>query len=407
MVVDDAVAAGESAEPTGSAVPPGQRLPPFASRVTAALVAVAVVIAAYTGFRMPNLWSVTLMAVSITDGFRRRFLVGTLLRPFVESRNFSYWWYAAAAFAILAALLVVLVVAALRTQMLSQRFLVIAFLLLPTGGYLFQEVGYLDQLIYLFLFAALIVIDRRVWWIGPVVMTLAVVTHELALLTVIPVYAFVVIRRYEPRRALIALAPPAVVGVVVGLVAGAASGAVPDFKRLVQGANWQPRADALSLVTRSQSESLDLFDPLEVFYFLIPLIVVGIVGFLLVYRGSRADEPAPVLAAWARGHPWLYPVLAVLAIVSPALLIWGGWDKWRWGFLLLANFFLVTWIWLGERGRELDTVQFVTLAAVLLVTVHVSLLYFDLYEPRDLSAEHWRVFRTQVEDGSLFDIPER
>jgi hypothetical protein len=394
-------------ESAGSAVVDRPRLPPFASRVTGALVAVAVVLAAYTGFRVPNLWSVTLMSVSITDGFHRRFLVGTLLRPLAESRNFSYWWYAAAAFAILVALLAVLVVAALRTQMLSQRFLVIAFLLLPTGGYLFQEVGYLDQLIYLFLFVALIVIDRRVWWIGPVVMTLAVVTHELALITAIPVFAFVVIRRYSPTRALIALAPPAVVGIVVLVVPGAASGAIPDFERRVAGANWQPRADALSLFGRTQSESLDLYDPREVFYFLIPLIIVGVVGFLLVYRADRRREPAPVLAEWARGYPWLYPTLAVLAIVSPALLIWAGWDKWRWGFLLLANFFLVTWIWLGERGRELDTVQFVTLAAVLLVTVHVSLLYFDLYEPRDLSAEDWREFRAQIEDGSLVEIPER
>jgi hypothetical protein len=197
------------------------------------------------------------------------------------------------------------------------------------------------------------------------------------------------------------------VGLVVLLVPGAASGAIPDFKQLVAGANWRPRADALSLFARTQSESLDLYDPREVFYFLIPLIIVGVVGFVLVYRGDRGGEPAPVLARWARGSPWLYPALAVLAIVSPALLIWAGWDKWRWGFLLLANFFLVTWIWLGERGRELDTLQFVTLAAVLLVTVHVSLLYFDLYEPRDLSAEHWRQLRAQIEDGSLFDIPER
>ena len=382
-------------------------LPRFASRVTAALVAVSVVIAAYTGFRVPNLWSVTLMSVSITDGFRRRFLLGTLLRPIAESRNFSYGWYAAAAFVVLVALLTVIVVAALRAQLLSQRFLVIAFLLLPTGGYLFQEVGYLDQLIYLFLFAALAVVDRRVWWLGPVFMTLAVLTHELALVTAIPVFAFVVLRRYVPLRALIALAPPAVVGVIVLIVPGASSGAIPDFKRLVAGANWQPRADALSLFGRTQSESLDLYDPREVFYFLVPLIIVGIVAFLLVYGADRADEPAPVLAEWAHGRAWLYPTLAVLAIVSPALLIWAGWDKWRWGFLLLANFFLVTWIWLGERGRELDTMQFVTLGAALLVTVHVSLLYFDLYEPRDLSAEHWREFRAQVEDGSLFDVPER
>jgi hypothetical protein len=375
--------------------------------VSAALVAIGLLIAAYTGFRVPNLWSATLMAVSVTDGFRRRFLVGTVLRPFAESRNFSYWWYAAAAFVVLAVLLAVITIAALRSQLLSQRFLVIAFLLLPTGGYLFQEVGYLDQLIYVFLFAALFVIARPYWWLAPVFMSLAVVTHELALVTAIPVFAFVVLRRCEPRRAFLALAPPAVVGVIVVLVSGASSSAVRDFERLVSTANWTPRPDALSLFGRNQSESLDLYDPREVFYFLIPLITVGIVGFLLVYTADRRNEPAPVLADWARGFPWLYPALAVLAIVSPALLIWAGWDKWRWGFLLLANFFLVTWIWLGERGRELDTMQFVVLAAALLVTLHVSLLYFDLYEPRDLSAEAWREFRAQIEDGTLFDIPPR
>jgi hypothetical protein len=389
-------------------VPPSEhRLPRYASRLTATLLAIALVIAAYTGFRMPNLWSVTLMSVSFTDGFRRRFLVGTVLRPFVEGRLFSYWWFAAVAFVILVALLAVITVAALHSQLLSQRFLVIAFLLLPTGGYLFHEVGYLDQLVYLFLFASLFVLPRRVWWLAPVLMTLAILTHELALVTAIPVFAFVVLRVLEPRRALVALAPPAVVGLIVLLVRGAASGAVRDFERLVEGANWTPRHDALALFVRTQSESLDLYDPREVFYFLIPLIVVGVATFLLLYRADGVHDRAPVLAPWARGAPWLYPTLAAGAIVAPALLIWGGWDKWRWGFLLLANFFVVTWIWLGERGRELDTAQFVTLAAALLLTVHVSLLYFDLDEPRDLSAETWRELRTQLDDGTLFEIPPR
>jgi hypothetical protein len=87
--------------------------------------------------------------------------------------------------------------------------------------------------------------------------------------------------------------------------------------------------------------------------------------------------------------------------------MFGGWDKWRWGFLILANLFIVTWIWVGERGRELDTTQLVMLALSLLVTVHVGLLYFDLREPRDLSAETWRDVRAQIEDGTFFDIPAR
>ena len=120
-------------------------------------------------------------------------------------------------------------------------------------------------------------------------------------------FAFVVLRVLEPRRALLALAPPAVVGLVVLFVPGAASGAVRDFERLVAGANWTPRHDALTLFSRTQSESLDLYDPREVFYFLIPLIVVGVVAFLLLYRADRAHEPAPVLAPWARGSAVAVP----------------------------------------------------------------------------------------------------
>jgi hypothetical protein len=356
---------------------------------------------------MPNLWSVTLMSVSIADGFRRRVLVGTLLRPIAESRNFRYWFYAAVAFAILGALLVALVVAAVRSQLLTQRFLVIAFLLLPTGGYLFQEVGYLDQLIYLLLFASLFVVHRSYWWLAPAFMTLAVLTHEIALLTVIPVFVFVAIRVLEPRRAIVSLGPPALVGLVVLAVPASARGASDDFTALLVGANWKPRPDALSLFDRTQAESLDLYDWREVLYFLIPVVIIGLGAFLLMYAGERRPAREPVLATWAQGHDWLYPVLAVAAIASPTLLMFGGWDKWRWGFLILANLFIVTWIWVGERGRELDTTQLVTLALSLLVTVHVGLLYFDLREPRDLSAETWRDVRAQIEDGTFFDIPAR
>ena len=43
----------------------------------------------------------------------------------------------------------------MRTRLVSQRALVIAWMVFGAGGFLFDEAGYLDQVLYLLLFAAL------------------------------------------------------------------------------------------------------------------------------------------------------------------------------------------------------------------------------------------------------------
>src|ERR1700674_1419823 len=54
---------------------------------------ISLLLAAYTGFRVPNPFSPTLDTVSLPDGFHRRFLVGTLLRPLSQATNYDYWLY--------------------------------------------------------------------------------------------------------------------------------------------------------------------------------------------------------------------------------------------------------------------------------------------------------------------------
>jgi hypothetical protein len=367
----------------------------------APLLGVSMLLAAYTGFRLPNLWSATLYTTSLPDGFHRRFLVGTVLRPFSEALDYNYWLYAAVAFAILGALLVVLVVAALRARLVSQRFLVVAFFLLPTGGFLFDEVGYLDQLLYLMLFASLWLLRRRgsAWIAAPVIMSLAVFTHEIAILTVIPILGFVALRDLEPRRALAVLAPPTLCALILLVIPTIDHGAVTRLEDTLRVANFAPRPDALSLFQRSQSQTWDLYSVHDVFWFLVPIAIVTVFGFfLLTWMGART-----------RGNTFsaLSFLLGAGAIAAPLLLAFAGWDEFRWAFLLAANFFIVLWLWLGQSGRELNPLQWVTLAAVILVSLHAQLLYFDGYEPRSLRPSAIRELRTEIEDGTLFEIPRR
>ncbi|MEU3624441.1 hypothetical protein BS329_29310 [Amycolatopsis coloradensis] len=329
-------------------------------RVTA-LFAIAVLVAGYTGFRLPGDWAATLQAVSLADGFHRRFLVGTLLKPF----GHDYLVFAVASFAVLGALLAAVTVVFFRSRTESRRLLIVAWLLLPTGGYLFHEVGYFDQVLYLLLFGALWALHRGRPVLASAVMALSVTGHEIALLTVLPVFGFVLLRRFPFRRACALLTPPTVLGLGLLALPPSAPGAVEKLRQALAGANFAYRADALNLFGRTQAESWRMYSITDVLLYLVPIALVVAGGFLFLHR--------PSLAA----------AVPVAAITAPVLLAFGGWDDARWGFLLVTNFVVVLWLWLGDR--ELTVSRIGVLTALFLVLTHVPMPYFDGYAPRGLT----------------------
>lgn len=333
-----------------------------------ALFVVALLVAAYTGFRLPNEWSATLDAVSLNDGFRRRFLIGTVLRPFAVATGYDYRVFAVASYAVLAATLGVVASAFFRTRSDSRRLVVVAWLLLPTGGFFFHEVGYFDQALYLLFFGAFAAVRKGRLVVATALMALAVTVHEIALLTVIPLFGWVVLRRFPLRRSIALLAPPALLGLVIMAVPPAAPGAVARLRNSLEGANFSYREDALELFERTQSQSWQLYSITDVLLYLVPIALVVIAGFLTLQRFEGGMSTA---------------VLSAAAIGAPLLLAFGGWDEARWGFLLITNFAIVLWCWLG--GRELAPAQVGTLTAILLILTHIPMPYFDGYAPRALT----------------------
>src|SRR5262245_7372899 len=116
-------------------------------------------IALYVGFRAPGLWSVNYYIPSAFDGFWRRSLLGSLLYP-LGTLRFDYRFVASVQALVLLSLVALLVVHAWRSD-LRIKLLAILFLVGPAGGYLFHEVGYVEQLLYLMLVAALALEDKR------------------------------------------------------------------------------------------------------------------------------------------------------------------------------------------------------------------------------------------------------
>lgn len=347
-------------------------------RVSIAFFALALATAAYTGFRLPGAWVATLDTVSVTDGFHRRFLIGTLLHPLAIATGYDYWVFAAASFAVLAALLVVLTVAFVRAGA-EGRLVIIGWLLVPTGGFFFHDVGYYEQVLYLLLFAALWLLPRRPA-VAAVLMTVAVLVHEIALLTVLPIFVVVLSQRFPLRRAALLAATPLLVELAVLAIPASAPGAVDRLRAATATANFPIRVDALALFERTQSQSWRLYSIGDVLLFVVPIAGVLLAGFL-VLRG--------------RGRP-IAVVSQAAAIGAPALLAFAGWDGARWGFLLMTNFAVVLWL----RKREFSVRQLIVLGATLLLLTHMPLPYFDRYHPRELS-------RQGVEsiDQSLFRVP--
>jgi hypothetical protein len=389
-----------------SARPASPEVRDVSSRVTTPLLVISLLLAAYAGFRMPNLFSVTVLNMSITDGFHRRIVVGTLLRPFAKLAGYNYWLFAAVGFLVLAAVLTVIIVAALRAKLVSQRFLVIAFLLLPTGGFLFNEVGYLDQVLYLLLFLSLWLLRKRsALVLAAAVMVVSVLVHESAVITVIPIFAYVAVRDLAPRRAFAVVAPSALLAMVVLALPAAEHGAIDRFNKLLSHTNFKPYDLHGSGIGLSITQSWKVYSVKDSVIYLVPIAVIMGAAFLTLHwlgpRGARKER-----AAASGISPAVSAACAVVAITAPTILAFGGWDLWRWAFLLIANFFIVVWIWLGDNQRELNVVQFVVLGAVLLFTVHASIGYFEI-DPRTLHTDDVRAFYHQVRDGSLFDIPTR
>jgi hypothetical protein len=410
----DASGVRSADDPAGMAIPAVDGASPAArprgwpgassGPVTMGVLAFAVLVAAYTGFRMPNDWTATLDSVSVTDGFHRRFLVGTLLHPLALATGYNYWVFAAKDFLVLGALLAVLTVAVIKAKLVSQRLLVIGWLLLPTGGFLFDEVGYYDQVIYLLLCGALWLVFRGRPVSACLLITAGVLVHEIAVLTVLPVFAMVVLRRLSLRRAIALLLPPVLLGEFVLAVSPAAPGATARLSARLHTANFPFRADALALFDRTQRQTWQMYSVRDTLIYLAPFALLAMLGLVLL---SMADGGLAARPRSSRLAAVVHAAIACGAVGGPTLLAFAGWDQDRWGFLLVSNLVIVLWLQLRDSKREMGPAQAVTLAAALLVMTHIPLNYFDGFSPRPFQWPAVLQFASQVQDGSLFAIPPR
>jgi hypothetical protein len=318
-------------------------------------------IALYVGFRLPSLWSVNYYIPSAFDGFWRRSLLGTLLYP-LGALRFDYRFVASLQALVLLALLAVLIVHAWRSD-LRIKLLTLLFLLAPTGGYLFHEVGYVEQVLYLMLVAGLALADKR---LGLLLMALALFVHEMAAFTVIPLWlaSLVVAGRYQTaiRHGLLLLAVFAVIYLFFQTVDAA------HIDRLMQAikdtAGYTPRADYYAIFRHQ------LVGPAPKIYFAVTDWYRLVTALALALLAGAAFLRQSVVAAEC----------VLVACLAPLVMGFLGWDTSRFTFLSMAASFFMLIAFKGASPRLLGLAGAVLLAFALFG----HFIYFDDYQPRSL-----------------------
>lgn len=374
-------------------------------RMWAGVLAASVVCAAYVGFRMPSLWTATHTHISWGDGTWRRALVGTLIAPIRVLGGHRYVVSAAVGFVVLAGLLIVVLRAALRAPSESQRVLVALWLLGPTGGFLFHEIGYFEQGIYLLLFWSMRLWGRTAPWVAVLPIAAAPLVHEIALATAAPVFAWFVLHRGIQERERASLLLPFATSVLVVVAPPMSEQAIGRmFARVTGRVDFEVRPEVFQLFGRSAADNFDAELLGRGLDLVTPFLVV-IVLFWVVAWSTRS---------LARPRRPLVGVAAMAACVGPFGLVATAWDYNRWIFLGLSNFVLVLFLMLGsepaphplpaETAQESRPTRVIAgVAVVLSLAVYSPIYYFDNVRPRGLLPTQ---IKASFTNPTFFDEPE-
>jgi len=275
------------------------------------------------------------------------------------------------------------------------------FFLSAAGGYLFHEVGYIDQFLWLVAALGIFAIERGRTALAAAFLCAAVMAHEMAIFTALPlVLAYVVIRKRPPVTEYLELfAAPITLFALIFL----------KFQVVPQSTLHAYSVHATSCGHPVLSASYfyafkNRFtgERMGVYYknkdFLVDIIPTAILAYVLTVSIRIKAGLSPLMSA-----------LILLICISPLFLGLFGWDTNRWIFLAFAQTVLVgliaSWyIRKSDPGYSLLLTPFGV--ALVLVAIQMQLSYLDGFDPRTLSLAHLQSFATYAV-GQVHTLPIR
>ena len=330
------------------------------------------------GFRMPSLWSINYYLPSFFDGFYRRALPGTIL-SFLGDLKFNYYTIATIQFSVLISLL--LWIYYIFQKNLLLMLIISLYLVSPAGGYLFNEVGYIEQLLYLILFIS-ITLFKKHKIISIILFSSSMFIHELALFATLPIYfTYVYMATKDLKKAFVYIIPSIVFFLIIYFFFQTVPlDTIEHFKDNISNvANYKLRNEYYTIfmdeITGSRNQIYYTFDSLNQI-------------FLLGFMASLTS-----LLVYNIGKNLLIAILVFLVAIAPLLLGFFGWDVYRWYFLSLSSLttiFIVILLHYQAAFSDIVSMPRVMVLYIIFYALLISnmyLVYFDKhkYAPRSFS----------------------
>lgn len=330
-----------------------------------------IVLAFLIGARLPSLWTATHWSFNFSYGSLRRSLVGTLFSPLWEVFSFNYYFYSAFAILITISLMLLAMMAGLKAKTFEIKILVMWWIFLPTGAYLFHQTGYFEQVVYILGFIAATLWGIFKGFISITLLSLVPFVHENSLLTVMPLVAVWLIFSKQSKE-LIKLLIPILVNLFLLFLPP-----LEDFKSDQIKINLQDRPFPISdlsidVLTTTIKESQATYSIADALYESVPYgLMICFVWCVIIYKNRSTVN-----------NSFVPTVVLILSSISPLFLIFGGSDRYRWIFLTLSNYVISIYIFFEKSNVRFYIPHFVMLSLPFFLLYYFPLNYFYGYIPR-------------------------
>ncbi len=338
------------------------------------LFGIIILYAIYVGFRMPNLWSINYYLPSFFDSFYRRALPGTILSLFGDLK-FNYYTIASIQFLVLTSLLVWIYYFFQKNILLM--LLIGLYLISPAGGYLFHEVGYIDQLLYLILFISIAMFKKHKI-ISILLFSSSMWIHELTLFVTLPIYfTYLYIETKDIKKSILYILPSIFFFLLIYLFFQTVSvDNISLFKNEISNvANYKLRSDFYTVFTNELTGARNkLYYNIGSLNQLFLLAMVSALTAFIVYEINKRHT--------------LLSIFIFIVGMSPLALGIFGWDISRWYFLSLSSLTVILIVVMVHYKVTLTEILFNQKTFILYIIFYSLLIsnmylgYFDGYKPR-------------------------
>jgi len=345
------------------------------------------------GFRIPSAWSINYYLPSFFDGFYRRALPGTILSILGDLR-FNY--YTIAIIQLFTLLSLLLCIYYFFQKNILMLIIISLYLVSPAGAYLFHNVGYIDQLIYLVLFISIATFKKhKIFSIG--LFSSSMFIHEMALFVTLPIYfTYIYISTDNLKKSFMYVLPSLVFFFLIYMFFQT----VPVDKinalkeEISKLGNYRVRNDFYTtfeyIFTGTRNRINYNFNHLNQIFL---ISTVASLTSLIIYKLNNKQT--------------ILPLLVFLTGLAPLALGFFGWDIYRWFFLSISSLTVVfVVVLLNYRITFSDIVSLQSISILyfifyILLISNLYLGYFDGYKHRPMTVNSIMEIKSEL----LFEIP--